>query len=61
VHDEKARRFLDLRNWEAAVRPIGEWETRAPAKTLSVSEACETFLAGAEARKLREGSSLTHE
>jgi integrase len=61
VHGQKIRKSLDLRNWEAAVRLVREWEIYAPEKTLSVSDACDKFIADAKARKLREGSILKYE
>jgi hypothetical protein len=48
VHGEKIRRSLDLRNREAAVRLVREWETHAPQGTLSVSDACDQFISGAQ-------------
>ena len=61
VHGEKVRRSLDLSNWEAAVRLVREWEVSKPEKTVSMSDACDRFLADAKARKLREGSILKYE
>lgn len=61
VHGEKVRRSLDLTNWEAAVRLIREWEISKPEKTVSMSDACNKFVADAKARKLREGSILKYE
>jgi hypothetical protein len=49
VHGEKIRRSLDLRNWEAAVRLVREWEMHAPKGTLSVSDACDKFTSHATA------------
>jgi len=61
VHGRKVRKSLDLRNWEAAVRLIREWEIHAPEKTVAISDACDRFIADAKARKLREGSILKYE
>jgi integrase len=60
VHGQKIRRSLDLRDWEAAVRLVREWEIHAPQSTVTVVEAAERFVADAKAR-LRASSVLKYE
>lgn len=54
LHGKRIRKSLDLRNMEAAVRLIREWEIYSPDGTLTVEEAVERFIADREARKLSE-------
>jgi integrase/recombinase XerD len=54
LHGERLRKSLDLRNWEAAVRLIREWEISSPGGTLTVTEATERFIKDREARKLSD-------
>jgi integrase/recombinase XerD len=61
VHGEKVRKSLGLQNWEAAVKLIREWELHAPHSTVTITEACDRFIADAKARNLREGSILKYQ
>jgi len=61
VHGEKVRRSLGLRNWEAGVALIREWELHKPTNTVSVSLAVDRFIADAKARNLRDSSLLKYE
>lgn len=61
VHGQQIRKSLDLRDWEAAVRLVREWELHAPDNTLSVDEAAVRFIADAKARHLGEASILKYE
>ena len=61
VHGEHIRKSLDLRDWEAAVKLIREWEVNKPESTLMVREAVARFIADAKARNLSEGSILKYE
>jgi integrase len=54
LHGEKIRKSLDLRNWEAAVRLIREWEISSPGGTLTVKDAADRFIKDREALKLSE-------
>lgn len=60
VHGQKIRRSLDLRDWEAAVRLVREWEIHAPQNTVTIPEAAKRFVADAKAR-LRPSSVLKYE
>jgi hypothetical protein len=56
LHGEAVRQSLDLTNWEAANRLINQWEIHGLANSLSVSEACDRWLADCEARQLKPQS-----
>ncbi len=60
LNGEEIRKSLGLRNWEKAQALIREWEAGGPAEDeeppISVKEACEDFIADAEARKLSEAT-----
>jgi len=45
---------LDLRNWEATVRLVREWQIHAPKGTLSVSDACDKFISDAKDERLNK-------
>jgi hypothetical protein len=61
VHGQNIRKSLDLRDWEAAVKLIRDWEVNKPESTLMVREAVARFIADAKARNLSEGSILKYE
>lgn len=50
LHGKQIRKSLDLRNMEAAIRLIRDWEIHGEAQTVTVTQACEKFMADAEAR-----------
>ena len=56
LHGESVRRSLDLTNWEAANRLINELEIHGAEESLSVSDACERWIADCEARQLKPQS-----
>jgi hypothetical protein len=51
----KIRKSLDLRNWEAAQKLVRDWEANPSGRAVTVSQACEKFMADAKARNLSEG------
>ena len=55
LHGKKIRKSLDLRNWEAAVRTIRDWEVYTPEGSVLVDDAADRYLRDCEARKLSEG------
>jgi integrase/recombinase XerD len=56
LHGIRVRRSLDLTNWEAASRKINELEIYGQGASATIAEACEKFIADAEARMLKEQS-----
>ena len=56
LHGVPVRRSLDLTNWEAAARKINELEIHGEAQSISIAQACDKFIADAEARKLKDQS-----
>jgi integrase len=48
------RKSLDLRNWEAAQKLVRDWEANPSGGAVTVSDACEKFMADAVARNLSE-------
>jgi len=50
----KIRKSLDLRSWEAAQRLVRDWEANPSGGAVTVSDACDKFMADAKARNLSE-------
>lgn len=48
------RKSLDLRNWEAAQRLVRDWEANPSGGAVTVSDACDKFIADAIARNVSE-------
>jgi len=44
------RKSLDLRNWEAAIKLVRDWEVNGQSPDVTVGEACERFLADVQSR-----------
>jgi hypothetical protein len=51
----KIRKSLDLRNWEAAQKLVRDWEANPNGGAVTVSDACDKFMADAKARNLSDG------
>lgn len=52
MNGKMIRQSLDLRNWEAALNKIRDWEVRGIDNALSVDEACTRFIADLNSRGL---------
>ena len=52
LRGEPIRKSLDLTNWEAANKVIRDWEIYGAENSLSVSDACDRFLADVQSRKI---------
>ena len=50
----KIRKSLDLRNWEAAQRLVRDWEANPSGGAVTISEACDKFIADAIARNVSQ-------
>jgi len=50
----KIRKSLDLRNWEAAQKLVRDWEANPNGGAVTVSDACDKFIADAIARNVSE-------
>ena len=61
MHGEHIRKSLDLRDWEAAVKLIREWELNKPESTLLVRDAANKWITDAKARQLSDGTILKYE
>jgi len=60
LHGKRIRQSLDLRNWEAAVRLVRDWEVNGPSFSVLVNHAADRFLEDAAARNLAPASLLKY-